>query len=215
MENPENIKNAMIKDVEEQMDAVAADYIAYTDASYNEKLKTLSPGATVPESGIFYDQINKDLYNEAVRKHKVVAMDAVAKYRSALAKSATQEPTSGAVNAVQLFLLLDPDMIPTVDFRTRVDDMLERYPDMLSYEAIRGFAAKHGYRIPPHPEAALRDGAGAVEKEVERFFDNCIVNSIEWKNGTVGDSPRAFIKMAIENYSEGRDLFSSLNTENR
>lgn len=162
--------------INSNLDEWMQSFAAVSNASRNEVLKGLKPGEAAPAEGKIYggyvpkwEKITTEL------RDKILALIEEAKAETA--KEMTAAPSEEALRAVQMATFgIDPEMIkdhPERSVRERMSDKIDmlmtRYNDYLSYSALKDFAERCGvYDFRPHPVESRLDALKAVESNIVR-----------------------------------------------
>ena len=192
-------KDKLISIIEKNMREVKAAHDAYTNASWESKLRNLPAGAITPKKGEFYDEENKQAYNEKVRSLRHAAEAAVEEYASDISLKVSEAPSDAALRAVQMFALLDPTSTTQNDYAQRINDMMNRYgSSSITYETLRGMAVKAGiYNFKPHEEIRARQALEDIPRNVDSFFN--VATALTNNSGNVTDGKIDFTIAGIKN----------------
>lgn len=182
----------LISVIEKNMKDVKAAHDEYTDRSWKAKLETLTAGEVTPRKGVFYDDQNKNAYNNRVRELKRSTATAIDKFSRGISSEVSEAPSSEALRAVQMFSMMKPDTMSKEDYAQRIDDMMNRYGDSLvTYETLRSMAAAAGiHDFKPHKEIQARNSLEDLSRNVNRFFDGAI--ALNNNPGNVSDAAISF-----------------------
>lgn len=123
-------------------------------ASRDAYMKTLAPGASVPQAGRIYRQTEKDEFKSKCNGYKALANAALDGLVSSLGSAVTAAPSTEAVNSITLLSMRAN--AEKKDF----DRLLSAYGENVqAYKTIVSIAHDRGFEYPrTHPEEATLDG---------------------------------------------------------
>lgn len=123
-------------------------------ASREAYMKTLAPGATVPQAGRIYQQADKEAFKSKCNGYKALANAALDGLVSSLGDAVTSAPSTDAVNAITLLSLQKNAT------KKDVARLLNTYGNNVqAYKTIVSIAHERGIDEYPrtHPEEATLD----------------------------------------------------------
>lgn len=123
-------------------------------ASRDAYMKTLAPGAVVPQGGRLYQQTEKDAFRSKCSGYKALANAALDGLVSSLGSAVTAAPSTEAVNSITLLSMRAN--AEKKDF----DRLLSAYGENVqAYKTIVSIAHDRGFEYPrTHPEEETLDG---------------------------------------------------------
>ena len=164
-------KAALLDEVRKCMRGADVAFKEFTEASWQEKVNNTPDWEPMPKRGTFYDDVNREKYNDRINTLHKQAADAINSYVKDIAAQAVKAPTEEATRAVQMFSLMEPGTFPPGAYKVKVDDMLNKYGDNpMTYETIRSQAKKGDLHYPEHPTTVARDKAAILAQSVDSFF---------------------------------------------
>ena len=133
-------------------------------ASRDAYLKTLAPGARVPEDGRIFGDDKRSEFESACKGYRERVHSVISEYLEELHKQETEAPSPEAVNSITLL-----NMRQNIT-EEEVGRLLEKYGENAqAYKAIVDIAGAHDLHIwGAHPVSAQIEGAEALEKELSR-----------------------------------------------
>lgn len=172
------------KDLKSVMSQFRDAYKSMSDASRLEYIKTLAPGASVPEEGRIYGDDKRAEFESLCQGYRAKVNDIIQGAIKDLKTKVTESPSSDAVNTITL-LNLRTDITPE-----EIEDLISRYGDNVqAYKAITSVAIEKGVKgfDTVHPvEIEIRD-AEDLESAIER--------SLNIASATSGHTSDAFLDM--------------------
>ena len=172
------------KDLKSIMSQFRDSYKSMSDASRLEYIKTLAPGANVPEEGRIYGDDRRAEFESMCQGYRAKVSDFIQGAIKDLKNKVTESPSPDAVNTITL-LNLRSDVTPE-----EIDDLIDRYGDNVqAYKAIVSIANEKkikGLDVIHPIEIEIRD-AEDLESAIER--------SLNIASATSGHTSDAFLDM--------------------
>ena len=153
-----------LKELKTQMDET---FTKYAEASRQEYIKTLAPGAPVPAENKIYGEyyLSKFRDDAAVIRSKV--FDTIQAERKMISTAKTEAPTTEAVNTIGLMKLTSD--LTADDIRNALDRFGDNYA---SYRAIHSLAVDSGLKdaVAPHKFDKTSEGLDYITSKVASAF---------------------------------------------
>lgn len=163
------------RDLKSVLSSFRSSYKMACESSRVEYIKTLSPGARLPEAGKIYGNDAREEFKSLCRGYQQRVCEISEKYVDELKEEATTAPSTDAVNSITLLSLRNNIS------ENEVRDLLDRYGDNVqAYKAIKSIAVEKGIRVfNDHPIDAEIADVEAMSKVLCREMSNaCLANKV-------------------------------------
>jgi hypothetical protein len=164
--------------------------------SRDEYIKSLGPGAMIPNDGPrIYTENGKNFFTEECRKYKAKAHEIIDAQINDLKNKITEAPSTEAVNSITLLKLRDSVT------EKEISDLMERYGDNVqAYKALNSIAYAHDIKsFGDHPLCDRLDNVEALSASIDKTL-------VPWNNH-ISDGFIGFFNMDIDSVfpAEGSD----------
>lgn len=171
-------------------------YKAICAKSREDYIKSLGPGAMIPNNGpMIYTEDGKNYFTEECRKYKAKAHEILDTHVRDLKNKITEAPSTDAVNSITLLKLRDSIT------EKEISDLMERYGDNVqAYNAIKSIAYAHNIKsFGDHPLNARLENVEALTENIDKTI-------APW-NKYISDGYIGFLGMDIDSVfpTEGSD----------
>lgn len=154
--------------------------------SRDDYIKTLNPGAPLPQEGALYTEDMKQKFSDECLKYRHKAHEIIDQHINELKKKATDAPSTEAVNSISLLKLRDSIT------EKEISEMLERYGDNVqAYRAINSIAYAHDIKsFDDHPISEHLERVEALSSSIDKVI-------APW-NKNISDAYIGFVSMDID-----------------